>query len=607
MIRLLKSIVVMMCLVVTPGTAQESDDKAFLERWLQEKLSDAGREITITGFRGALSSSATMDQLTIADENGVWIELNDATLNWSRFALLRGRLEVDELSIGSINIERIPGRDQSLSPRDAEATEFAIPELPISIAIEKIEAELINLGEDVLGQEASLSVSGSAAIDTGFARVDLDILEKNRSDRIQIAAGFTNETKILALDLNFTENAGGIVSNLMGIPGAPDLRLTVRGDAPLEDFAARISLASDGFERLSGSIEIGALVNATRPAYGFSAQLGGDIRPLVAEKFHSFFGARTEVALAGQTRPESGILLERLDVSSEALKLTLALALNANNWPELISLDGALESDEPIPLPVSSEGITQLSSATVSIDYNAEFSNAWRAEFALSDYQNASVEFDEAKVTASGQITGVGARSVTADIEFSVNQFLHQDRALAEAIGIQFSGSTTFNWRHGFPMQVDDLSLQSGDVELNARGTLDGLGTGFSLTGQAEIAAARLNRFSASVMRELSGQARAKISGSGDLLGGAFDIDLSAAASELSIGLPRIDPLLVGQSRLELSAQRSTTGTIVDDFTIQNEQISANATGDLNTQSGQIAIEAVLNDVSLLEPKLTGP
>ncbi|MEM8774870.1 MAG: translocation/assembly module TamB domain-containing protein, partial [Pseudomonadota bacterium] len=47
--------------------------------------------------------------------------------------------------------------------------------------------------------------------------------------------------------------------------------------------------------------------------------------------------------------------------------------------------------------------------------------------------------------------------------------------------------------------------------------------------------------------------------------------------------------------------------TIVDDFTIQNEQISANATGDLNTQSGQIAIEAVLNDVSLLEPKLTGP
>ena len=57
-----------------PAFAQE-DDRDYLTAFLEDSLSDAGRQVTVTGFTGALSSQATIERLTIADDQGVWITL----------------------------------------------------------------------------------------------------------------------------------------------------------------------------------------------------------------------------------------------------------------------------------------------------------------------------------------------------------------------------------------------------------------------------------------------------------------------------------------------------------------------------------------------------
>ena len=75
------------------ATAQQ-DDKGFLTRLLQDSLSSAGRAVQIDGFQGALSSRASLSQLTIADDVGIWLTLRGVTLDWNRAALLRGRVEV---------------------------------------------------------------------------------------------------------------------------------------------------------------------------------------------------------------------------------------------------------------------------------------------------------------------------------------------------------------------------------------------------------------------------------------------------------------------------------------------------------------------------------
>ncbi|MCI5085819.1 MAG: hypothetical protein MRY67_07870, partial [Rhodovulum sp.] len=98
-------------LVPLSATAQDTEaerDRGALQAFLEDKLSTAGRDIRIEGFEGALSSNATLDSLTIADANGVWITLSDVSLVWSRTALLRGRLEIETLSAGEIAIPRRP-------------------------------------------------------------------------------------------------------------------------------------------------------------------------------------------------------------------------------------------------------------------------------------------------------------------------------------------------------------------------------------------------------------------------------------------------------------------------------------------------------------------
>ena len=94
-------------LAAGPVAAQQSD-KDFLTTYLQDNLSGAGRVVTVTGFAGALSSQATMAEMTIADDQGIWLTIKDARLDWSRSALLSGQVVIDQLTAGEIDLERLP-------------------------------------------------------------------------------------------------------------------------------------------------------------------------------------------------------------------------------------------------------------------------------------------------------------------------------------------------------------------------------------------------------------------------------------------------------------------------------------------------------------------
>ena len=245
-------------MLTTAAAAQEGDDGAtYLEGLIQDALSDTSRDVRVIGFRGALSSNATLEQLTIADEDGVWLSLEDASLVWSRAALLRGRLEVDELTAGRIELARLPKSDPPApTPEDAEATPFALPELPVSIELGELRADQVVLGPSILGEEAVLAIIGKMSLIDGAADVDLAINRQDRADQLTLIAGYANDTQQLKIDLDFAEAQGGLVSQAAQIPGAPALALSIEGDAPLSDLEAVSALASDGVDRFGGAVGI---------------------------------------------------------------------------------------------------------------------------------------------------------------------------------------------------------------------------------------------------------------------------------------------------------------------------------------------------------------
>ncbi|MEL7012012.1 MAG: translocation/assembly module TamB domain-containing protein [Pseudomonadota bacterium] len=595
------------CLMVGTTAVAQDDDPSYLEGLIQDALSDTSRDVRVIGFRGALSSNATLEQLTIADDDGVWLSLEDASLVWSRAALLRGRLVVDELTAGRIELVRLPESDPPPpSPEDAEAAPFALPELPISIELGKLQAEQVVLGPDVLGEPATLVVTGAMSLIDGAADVDFQIQRTDRADRLDMTAAYANETQILKIDLDFDESEGGIISRKAKVPGEPSLGLSVTGEGPLSDFEAAIALASDGVDRFAGTVGIASPEAAEDGTYAFRADLNGDVRPLLQPDLHAFFGVDTALSVAGVSQPDGAVLLDTLDISTGALSLAGDLALAPGGLPTKFNLDGRIAGDGPIRLPTVTPA-TLIDDVTLTASYDEADGESWSANFVVDGFDRDGMEIDRAEVAAVGTIQSGETRSVSAKTTFGVTGLSHVNAALEQAIGTSPEGQIDLTWVEGEPIDVSRLNVRSGDASLQASARIDELAEGFPVDGRAVLSAEDISRFAAISGRPLSGAADLQVEGSGTPLSGAFDIILSASTLDLVIGEARVDPLLQGRSRVDLAARRDETGAFIEALTVRSPAIEADASGQLSGAAGTATFAGTLKDLSLVEPKLSGP
>ncbi|WP_397544374.1 translocation/assembly module TamB domain-containing protein [Roseovarius salis] len=599
-------LIILCAVIALPAAAQDQpgNGKTFLEGLIEDALSADARTVTVTGFEGALSSNATLERMTIADARGVWLTLEDASLVWSRTALLQGRLDVEELTAASIDLARLPEGEERLTPERAEAKPFALPDLPVAVSIGTLRAERVRLGPQVLGEEAVLRVESSLELSGGTADAALDIRRVGRADRITLDAAFSNESRRLGIDLDFDEAEGGLVSHLLRVPGRPALRLQVTGDAPLSEFEARVALSSDGERRLAGPVRIEAAEapGGTR----FSADLAGDLSPLFGPDLHPFFGRTSRLRLAGLRAGDGRLTVEEMLLRTGAMEIAGSFAIAPDGLPERIDVDGRIGNNGRLRLPVAAP-VTHVRRATVSVDYDAARGDTWQAAANVAGLESGALTVREAEIDGTGKITRGDGATVSGEISFGAEGVGHGDPALDRAIGDAQRGRAAVSWGRGGALRVERLDITGGDVSLSARGIIEGVADGFPVEGRAVLRSADLGRFAPLARRDLGGTANAAIEGRGTLLGGAFDVVVAASTTDLRTGVSRLDPLLTGRSTLDIAAARDQAGTRLDRFSIRNGSVSADAAGRLDAQAGMLALTAEVSDLSLAEPRLQGP
>ena len=513
MMRFLCLFVLALCLATSPARAQDDDQedregRGYLQSLIEDNLSVAGREVRITGFAGALSSRATLDELTIADDQGVWLELRDVTLDWTRTALLRGRLQVNSLTASEITLSRLPVGEETVKPADAEATPFSLPELPVSINIGEVSAETLTLGAPILGEEIALSLAGSLSLGGGEGTADIDVQRLDGRGEITLEASFDNSSRVLALDFTLDEASGGIAATLLKLPDSPAIALTVQGEGPLDSYTADLALATDGTDRLTGRV---ALDGTEDGGMAFDANLDGDLTPLMEQQFRAFFGAETALELAGTRGPDGALDIETLRLAAAQLNLDGRLALDAAGWPRRFDLTGRIgNGNGPVRLPVAGPPVT-LGQADITANYDADQDNRWRARIGLSDFAQPGLTLDSATLTGRGVLRRAAPRGVTALAEFDLAGLDLDDPALAEAAGTSLSGHTTLEWTEGTPLLVRALRVVSGAATLAANGRVEALTEGFPVSGSATLDAPDLARFAAISGQDLSGAASAKL------------------------------------------------------------------------------------------------
>lgn len=583
------------------GQNDEAQDRSRFLAFVEEQISGPGREVRINGIEGALSSNASIAEITIADDEGVWLRISNATIVWSRTALFRGSLDIDELSAERIDFPRLPiPSEEAPVP---EAGSFALPELPVAVLLDELNIGVLRLGEPVFGLEAEVTVAGMIALEDGSLETDLQLQRVDGpGGTFTVAVSYDQSSTQLALDIALSEPADGVVANLLNLEGRPPVDLTLAGDGPLEELDIDLTLDAAAQRILTGTTRL----RGVDGGLGFSADLDGPISQLISPAYRSFFGERTVLAASGVVRDGGGLTLNRLDLESGALTLSAQAETAADSFLTSLLADVRLapDGDDRVLLPVAGE-LTTVRGGVLSIDFAGRSAPVWSADLQLDGLSTGTLNIETIALEFFGRADALNdpaSRTISFEGQGAATGITAPDPDLAEAIGQRIDLALEGAWRSGNPMQLDEASLVGDGLGVSASGSiLEG-----AFTGDIRADIASLLPFADLLDRELSGSLVLLASGDVDASSGSFDLELEGEANSVRVGVDQVNALLAGRTRVTGALVRDETGLAARQLRLSNNQMQAAVDGFLASDSADVRVEAILNSLATIAPNASG-
>lgn len=592
------------CCLALPVQAQQADDeKSTFVRYVEEQLSSDNFQIRLNGLEGTLSSSVTLGSITIADRKGVWLTIEQPQLEWNRSALLGGRVEIESLTAASVNMPRGPQADESLP--DAEATPFALPDLPVAIIVEKLSVGRITFGKDVFGLAAVAQVEGRIVLDDGALDTQLDVKRLDGPGGALALTAKLDSAQVLALNLSLQEPQNGIVANLLNLEGKPPVALSITGNSPLSDLSVALALDVAALRVLDGAltrtVADGDAVTSVDINGPIASILPADVRPFFGDQ--SRLVARVRQTAAGETN------IEFLNLDSGEVQLAANARLLADGFLNALNVDFKLvppagEVDAKVTLP-SVEPPTTLAGAQVLVSYDATRGKRWTAQVKAQDIARTDINVDDITLTAQGTVTNVqnaANRAVDFTVDGALRGFTAQDPAISEALGRELTLSGSGGWQANQPLRLQNFQLAGAPFTATLSGTIAEM----VFTGDFTLDANRLASFSALLERSLQGRLQARASGNVALTSGGFDLRLNGTGEDLAIGEAAVDRLLQTTTTLSGGAKRDEKGLKFDALRISNRDFSTTLDGFYSSASADLTAVAQLRDLAVVTDQGSG-
>jgi translocation and assembly module TamB len=579
-------------LLVTAALAQPNEESRFV-RFLEGMLSTPERQVSISGLEGVFSSTPRVQRITVSDAEGIWLELEDVELVWTRTALFSRMLDINSLTAQRVAMLRSPVSTQPASGSSG----YAPP--PIAIEVESFSLPNVKLGAAVAGTEAELTMVGSLQLTEAAIAVQLRVDRQDRAGALTADLRLEPQANVLTAELSLEEPAGGLVAEMLRLRGRPEIALTLSGAGPLSDWGATLEMQAGGSRVLVGSVGISRISDGYRIVGDFAAAL----ESVAPEDYAALFAGESRLALDFSRADSGAIAIQSSTIRSEGAELAASGRFASDLVPESAEFSVRLGQAGRIPLPFIPGDVTVAGfEATGGID--AGDAAPWRVDASAQGVQSARGEIGSVVATASGQAANLAApnrRSASFRIDGSADGVALADSAMREAIGPTVRLTGAGSWAAGSPVTFETLQV----VLTGATASFAGTAAGGRLDGSFGATIVDLSRFRGLSGRPIAGSAQLQASGTVGL-DGAFDLRLDGEASDLALGIAALDPLLVGSTLLAGGMGRADGALRFDQLAFTNERATAELDGAFAAPALDLSLTGRVADLSLVTPRAGG-
>ncbi|MEP1934745.1 MAG: translocation/assembly module TamB domain-containing protein [Roseibium sp.] len=566
------------------------------------------QSIAIDGLYMDFGLNASAARVAISDPKGVWLELDNISIDWSPLKLLSGDLDIKAVTASQIDLVRKP----EVSTDAAGATNSTSDEeagsgigLPFDVTLENLSVGEINLGEQLLGTPVSLSASGSgaAAFDPSVMSAILDIKRIDGIDgKLKVKAEFEPAADTLSFDVGITEPRGGMAARLLDIPDLPALSVELSGDGPLDEWAANLAVALDGRKTVTGSATLSE-AEATRH---LTFDLDGDLTALAPPEAQAFLlgttNAKGKAVFSRDFTPRSG----QIDLNTQTVSLSANGALSG----DILSADAELAisagDDALIAMDLQDRRIA-FGPLTAKVSLSGARENAnWRADINMTSFQTNEARTEVLLLNLSGKGANLATNALKSpfDLKLTINHLdglTKQTAPLSGPLSISTKGEVNGN------AQSADLSRMSVASSL---GNLDLNNTYLSpemISGQGKLQLSNLGKLSDLAQRTLAGSVSSSFSFDIAPLTVTGTAGLSAITTDLKTGIPQADAMLSGKTQLDTTI--SLNG--LEDITVKTASLTNEAliiNGNVHYQPLDVVSDIILklSDLGKLDPQLKG-
>ncbi|MFO7727095.1 MAG: translocation/assembly module TamB domain-containing protein [Desulfonatronovibrio sp.] len=199
-----------------------------------------------------------MENISIEDSQGEWLNISQARLSWSLSKLFRGKIHIYELGADQVLLSKLP----SAESRGKEKKKIDLENLDIkwkwplpSLTAEQIYLSSIIISQPVLDTRTELSLEGKLfADDRGITLAGLELNRLNQpAALVSLQAELNKNPYSLDLDLSLFDP--GILKDFIPLENWPsDTTLTLKGSGPLKTWQGKLSL--DGRDSFNASLNL---------------------------------------------------------------------------------------------------------------------------------------------------------------------------------------------------------------------------------------------------------------------------------------------------------------------------------------------------------------